>query len=131
MNKSILVIGDLLAVALLTFIGFATHGEADRSFAPRMAALYFPLSVSWFLLAPALGLFRHDISSDPKQLWRPALAMLFATPLAAVFRGFLLNAPIIPIFAAVLAATSALGMVIWRVIYLFLNRQAREEREAK
>ena len=117
MNKSILVIGDLLAIALLTLIGFATHGEADLAFAPRMAALYFPLSVSWFLLAPALGLFRPDLSSDPKQLWRPALAMLFAAPLAAVFRGFLLNAPIIPIFAAVLAATSALGMVIWRGLY--------------
>ena len=127
MNKSILLIGDLLAIALLTLIGFATHGEADMLFAPRMAALYFPLSVAWFLLAPALGLFQQEITSDPKQLWRPVLAMLFAAPLAAVFRGFLLNAPIIPIFAAVLAATSALGMVIWRAVYVaFLawNRKA-------
>lgn len=123
MNKSTLVIGDLLAIALLTLIGFATHGEADLSFAPRMAALYFPLLVSWFLLAPALGLFRHDISSDPKQLWRTALAMLFAAPLAAVLRGFLLNAPIIPIFAAVLAATSALGMTLWRLCWYWLIRR--------
>jgi hypothetical protein len=35
--------------------------------------------------------------------------MIFAAPLAAVLRGFLLNAPVIPIFAAVLAATSAVG----------------------
>src|SRR5215210_5848512 len=99
MNKSILIPGDILAIALVTFIGFATHGEADVSFVPRMAAFFFPLAISWFLLAPALGLFRREITSDWKQLWRPALAALFAGPLAAVLRGFLLNAPIIPIFA--------------------------------
>jgi hypothetical protein len=114
--------GDLLAIAFVTFIGFATHGEADVSFVPRMAALYFPLSISWFLLAAALGLFDRKITSDPGQLWRPALAMIFAAPLAAVLRGFVLNAPVIPIFAAVLAGTSALGMVVWRLIWYALTK---------
>ena len=123
MKQSILVFGDLLAIALVTIIGFATHGEADVSFAPRMAALYFPLSISWFLLAPALGLFQAEVASSPKQLWRPALAMIFAAPLAAVLRGFLLNAPVIPIFAAVLALVSASGIVSWRAVYFLLNRQ--------
>jgi hypothetical protein len=127
MNKSILVIGDLLAIALLTLIGFATHGETDLTFLPRMGALFVPLVISWFLLAPALGLYQRDITSDPKQLWRPVLTALFVAPLAAILRGFLLNAPIIPIFAAVLAATSALGMLIWRGLYfafLAWNRKA-------
>ncbi|HEY3476924.1 MAG TPA: DUF3054 domain-containing protein [Anaerolineales bacterium] len=124
MNKSILILGDLLAIALVTLIGFAIHGEADVSFAPRMAALFFPLSIAWFVLAPALGLFRRETTSTLGQLWRPALAMIFAAPLAAVLRGFLLNAPIIPIFAVVLAGTSALGMAIWRALYVFWNRRA-------
>jgi hypothetical protein len=124
MNNPTLILGDLLAIALVTFIGFITHGEADLSFAPRMAALYIPLSISWFLLAPALGLFQGKIASDPKQLWRPALAMIFAAPLAAVLRGFILSAPVLPIFAAVLAGTSALGMVIWRALYFAWNRRA-------
>ncbi len=123
MKKSILVLGDLIAIALLTVIGFATHGETDVSFAPRMAALYVPLSISWFLLAPALGLFQADVASSPKQLWRPALAMIFAASLAAVLRGFLLNAPVIPIFAGVLALVSACGMVSWRAAYFLFNRQ--------
>jgi hypothetical protein len=122
MNKSILILGDLLAIALVTLIGFATHGEADVSFVPRMAAIYFPLSISWFLLAPSLGLFQPETTSHPKQLWRPALAMIFAAPLAAVLRGFILNAPVIPVFAAVLAGTSALGMVVWRLIWQRLVR---------
>jgi Protein of unknown function (DUF3054) len=123
MNKYILILGDLLAIALVTFIGFATHGEADVSFAPRMAAIYFPLSISWFLLAPSLGLFQQETVSSPKQLWRPALTMIFAAPLAAVLRGFLLNAPVIPIFAAILAGASALGMVIWRLVWYFLAKE--------
>ena len=123
MNKSILILGDLLAIALVTLIGFATHGEADVSFVPRMAAIYVPLSISWFLLAPSLGLFQRATTSLPKQLWRAAWAMLFAAPLAAVLRGFLLNAPVIPIFAVVLALVSALGMVLWRALHILLIRK--------
>jgi hypothetical protein len=125
MSNRFLIPGDLLAIALITFIGFATHGEAELSFLPRMAAVYFPLSICWFLLAPALGLFQSRITFDPKQLWRPALAMIFAAPLAAVLRGFILNAPVIPIFAMVLSITSALGMLVWRGIFVFLNRNVR------
>ena len=132
MNISILILGDLLAIALVTFIGFATHGEAELSFLPRMAALFFPLSIAWFLLAPSLRLFQRETISNPQQLWRPALAMIFAAPLAAVLRGFSLSAPIIPIFAAVLAGTSALGMVIWRLIwYLFIRRKEYDKALSK
>jgi Protein of unknown function (DUF3054) len=114
MNKYILIFGDLIAIAILTIVGFATHGETELSFLPRMAALFFPLVVSWLCLAPALRLFQWETISDPRQLWRPALAALFAAPFAAVLRGFLLNAPIIPIFAMVLGVTSAFGMLLWR-----------------
>jgi len=128
MNKSFFVLGDLLAIAIVTLIGFATHGEADVSSLGRMAAFYIPLSISWLLVAPALGLFQIDKISDIKQLWRPALAGLFAAPFAAMLRGFLLNAPIIPIFAAVLAGTTALGMVLWRAMFLLWNRRRYDER---
>jgi hypothetical protein len=123
MSKPVLILGDLFAIALVTIIGFATHGETKASFLPRMAALYFALSLSWFLLAPALGLFQRETASNPKQLWRASFAMIFAASLAAVLRGFLLNAPVIPIFAAVLAGTSAVGMVVWRGLYCLWNRK--------
>ena len=122
MKLPLLILGDLIAIALVTFIGFATHSEANLSFLPRMAALYFPISISWFLLAPALGLFREEITADPRQLWRPALGMIFAASLATVLRGFILSAPIIPIFAVVLGCASALGMVLWRGLFWFLIR---------
>jgi hypothetical protein len=123
--KKYLILGDILAILIITLIGFATHGEAGISFLPRMAAVFFPLVIAWFMLAPFLGLFEAQSTTDPKQLWRPALAMVFASPLAAVLRGMLLNAPIIPIFAVVLSATSALGMLFWRGIYLFFSRKSQ------
>ena len=112
-------------MAILTLIGFAAHGATEMTFLPRMAAIYFPLVISWFLLAPWFGLFQQEIISNPKQLWRPALSIFLAAPLASVLRGFILNVPIIPIFVAVLGVTTALGMLVWRAIYLFFNRQAR------
>ena len=124
-TNGLLISGDILAVAVVTYIGFATHNEADLSFLPRMLAAFVPLLAAWFLLAPWFGLFRPEIIAGFKQLWRPVLAMLFAAPLAAVLRGLWLNAPIIPIFAVVLASTSALGMLLWRGIYFVLSRDKR------
>ena len=121
--KTILILGDALAIALVTLVGFATHGETDLSFLPRFLAIYIPLTISWFLLAPWLGLFRPEITSNPKQLWRPALAMFFSAPFAAVLRAIILNSAVIPIFGIVLGGTSALGMILWRGLYLFLNRK--------
>ena len=129
MRKSILIMGDVLAILVVTFIGFASHGEAGLSFLPRMAAIFFPLAIAWFVLAALLHLFdQENISLN--QLWRPVLAMIFVGPLAVVVRGLILNAPIIPIFAVVLSATSALGILIWRVIYLFRNRSRDTSRSA-
>jgi len=124
MKKSNLVIGDTLAIFITTLVGFITHSEGNLSFLPRFLAAFIPITIAWFLLAPWFGLFQPEITSNPKQLWRPVLAMIFAAPLAVVFRGLILNAPIIPIFAIVFGTTSAFGMVIWRGLYLFLNHKS-------
>jgi flagellar biosynthesis protein FliQ len=127
MNKNIVILGDILAIGLITLIGFATHGETGLSFLPRMAATFFPLVIAWFLLAPSLGLFRDEIIHNASQLWRPALTAVFAAPFAVVLRGVMLNAAIIPIFAIVLGAASALGMAVWRALYFLLNRKTGNE----
>lgn len=125
MNRTwTLIVGDAICIAVLTVIGFATHQEAELSFLPRMAAVFFPLSIAWFLLTGAFGLLTVEASSGRGQIWRAGIAALFAAPFATVLRGFLLNAPVIPIFAAILASTTALGMTIWRAFYYFWNRRA-------
>jgi hypothetical protein len=122
-NRYILILGDLLALGVITIIGFASHGEMGPSYLPRMAASFFPVCAAWFLLAPWFGLFQNDIVQNARQLWRPVLVMSFAGPLAALLRGFILNSPVIPVFVVVLSITSALGSILWRAVYYLLNRR--------
>lgn len=121
-KSSWLILGDVLALAIVTLIGFTTHGETGVSFLPRMAAAFVPLCIGWFLLAPWFGLFQDETVREARWLWRPALAMLLAGPLAVVLRGLILNAPVIPIFGVVLSLTSAFGLTIWRALYFLLRR---------
>ena len=112
-----LAAGDLVALGVVTVIGFATHAESGLALLPRMLTTFVPLTVSWLLIALLLGLFRAEIVADPRQLWKPCAAMLFAGPLAALLRAILLSTTVIPIFALVLSGTSALGLLVWRGIY--------------
>lgn len=121
-SKRILFAGDIMAIAVVTIVGFVIHGETDLSFFPRFLATYIPLTISWLLLAPWFGLFQIEITSNPRQLWRPALAMLFAAPLAALLRAIILHSAVIPIFAVILGATSALGILLWRGIYFLVSK---------
>ncbi|MEW5829180.1 MAG: DUF3054 domain-containing protein [Chloroflexota bacterium] len=123
-SRLLLIVGDAIALAILTVIGFASHGETDISFAPRMLTTFIPLLVGWFLLAPWFRLFDPDAASAPKQLWRPALVMLFAAPLATVLRAAMLNSAALPLFALILGGSSAIGMVVWRGVYFLWRRRA-------
>ncbi|HEY2980116.1 MAG TPA: DUF3054 domain-containing protein [Anaerolineales bacterium] len=113
----ILALGDLLALAIITLIGFASHGELAGSFLMRAAALYVPLCISWFLLARWFGLLDPSVCSQPRQLWRVAYSMLWVAPLSGILRGLVLNEPIPPIFVVVLIATSSLALLLWRGLY--------------
>ncbi|MBE0680311.1 MAG: DUF3054 family protein [Anaerolineales bacterium] len=123
-KKSILHLGDIIAFAVLTLIGFATHGETALSFIPRMTITFLPLLLGWFLLAPWLGLFDEQVIADPKNLWRIVLAMIFIAPLAATLRGAWLGDSVIPLFALILGGSSALGIMVWRWVYIFIARLA-------
>ena len=128
MQKSIrtLVIGDVIALAVITIVGFASHRETGFSFLPRMLSTFIPLVVSWFLIAPWLGLFNAQITSDFKQLWRPLLAMLLAAPMTAVLRATMLNSVALPLFTLILGGSAALGMLIWRAIWHSLAYRKRQ-----
>ena len=55
MKKLSLILGDGVALALITVVGFASHGETELSYAPRMLTTFIPLLLGWFLVAPWLG----------------------------------------------------------------------------
>lgn len=120
-RKTILVVGDVAAMAVITLVGFASHGELKMSFAGRMFTTFLPLLAGWFLIAPWLGLFDLRVVSDPRQLWRPVLAMLLAAPLTALLRAAMLNTVALPLFALILGGSAALGMFAWRGLFLLAH----------
>jgi hypothetical protein len=124
MSKLIfLFLGDIIVLAIITVIGFATHGETGLSLVPRMMTTFIPLVMGWFLIAPWLGLFDAHYTTTPKQLWRPPLAMFLASPMTAVLRAAMLNTVALPLFALILGGSAALGMLIWRGLYSVLGRK--------
>ena len=122
-NNKPLIIGDVLAIAIITIIGFATHGEADVSFLPRMGTTFFPVLIAWFLISPWFGLFDEPVIKNPKNLWRVALALLFAAPFAVVLRAVILNSAILPLFVLILGGSNAFGMMAWRWVYILISKR--------
>ena len=124
MHKSTwtLIAGDILALGIITFIGFASHGETGLSFLPRMLTTFIPLVISWFLIAPWLRLFDRQVTSNVKQLWRPPLAMLLATPMTSILRATFLNSIALPLFTLILGGSAAIGMLVWRGVWSWINR---------
>jgi hypothetical protein len=121
--RALLILGDVLAIALVTLIGFASHRELGTAPLSRILATFVPLAFGWFLIAPWMGLFEPGVVADPRSLWRPPLAMLFVAPLAAFLRGAFLNSVILPVFVAVLGVSAALVALVWRGLWLFINRR--------
>lgn len=124
MKKQILILalGDLFALAIITVIGFATHAQSDLSFTPRMLTTFLPISLAWFVTAPWLGLFDPGLARAPRQLWRPALAMLLAAPLTGVLRAAMLGGVVLPLFVLILGGSAALGMLVWRGLWLLVSK---------
>ncbi len=117
-----LVLGDILTLLAVTLVGFLNHGEMSVTYLPRMAATYLPLCLAWFLISPWFQLYQDEVVNNPRLLWQPAVALLFAGPLAVSVRGLILNESIIPIFVVVLSVTSAAGVTLWRAIYIAIDR---------
>ncbi len=123
-RMALLAVGDILALGVVTLVGFASHGELSTA-GRRMLTMFLPLLGGWFLAGPALGVYDLERIGEPRQLWRPPWAMLLGGPVAAGLRGLWLNAPVIPIFIVVTSAVGALGMLLWRTLVLLLVRRTQ------
>jgi hypothetical protein len=110
-----LIAGDVLAILVMTMMGFLTHYGDIQGW--RWLTTFLPVLAAWFAIAPWLGVYRADLACQPRQVWRPVLAALLSAPLAATLRGAWLNAAVLPLFVGVLGLTNALGFLVWRGIW--------------
>lgn len=123
-SRKLLIGGDVAALAVVTLVGFVSHGETDLSYyAPRFAAAFLPAAITWLLIAPWFGLFEERVIDIPVNLWRILPAMLFSAPAAVILRAAMLNNAALPLFALIFGLTNALGMILWRGAYLMLARR--------
>jgi hypothetical protein len=117
----VLVAGDALTYALVTLAGFAFHREAAAQ--ARFLATYLPFFGAWCVAAAALGAFDPARAARPEDLWRPAVAVVFASPLGAVVRGAWLGFPVLPLFVGVFGLTSLCAVMVWRTLFLVASRR--------
>ena len=125
LQRYYLIIGDILTLAVVTVIGFASHGTAGTA-GSRMLTTFIPLLAAWLLIAPHLKVYDHDVALDGRQLWRPFWAMVLAGPMAAWLRGLILNSPILPIFVIILGGVSALAILAWRGLYWLIVTRLKQ-----
>ena len=124
----LLVIGDILAILLVTAVGFISHGTITTA-GTRIYAMFFPLIAAWFLVAPFMGAYDLSRTSDYKQLWRPFWAMVVASPFAAWMRGIWLGTPVNLVFVFVLGGVGSIGILIWRGLFLLILTRMRVGKE--
>lgn len=120
----LLVAGDIIALAIVTIVGFASHGTAGTAGA-RMLTTFLPLLGAWLLIAPHLKVYDFEIVSDGRQLWRPFWALVLAAPMAGFLRGLMLNSPILPLFVIILGGVGALTLLAWRGLYWILSARTQ------
>ncbi|NPV75580.1 MAG: DUF3054 domain-containing protein [Anaerolineae bacterium] len=115
-----LVVGDAVALLIVTFWGFAHHGSGFDGL--RWLSTFVPLLASWAALSPWFGVYTPHIYANPRQIWRASLAMAFGGPMAAWLRALWLGQAVTPTFVPVIAAFSALGITIWRLLWVIAVR---------
>jgi hypothetical protein len=83
MNKSILIPGDILALAAITLIGFATHGDRRQLWRPGLAMIFgAPIAVilrAVMLSGVALPLFTIILGSTAALgmiIWRGIYSLI-------------------------------------------------------
>lgn len=123
-NHIVLFLGDIITLAIVTIIGFASHGTADTAGA-RMLTTFVPLVVAWFLVAPFFQVYKIENALIGRQLWRPVWAMVIAAPLAAWLRGMMLSSPILPVFVVILGGASVVAIMVWRVLFWLVASRLR------
>ncbi len=118
----LLVVGDVLVLLAVTLFGFASHDRLGSS-GLRLLTTFVPLLVGWGLIGAHVGVFDPARVTDPRQLWRPFWAMVLAGPFVGWLRGVFLASGVAPLFVVIVGGVSALALLAWRTLYVFIAKK--------
>lgn len=114
--------GDIVVLALITIIGFATHHTLDAYW--RMTVTVLVTLIAWAVVAPWFDAFSTTTLTRPSSVWKILLATVVATPLAAFLRGWVLGIEVSTTFILTGIAFNGLAMVIWRAgLAMYLKKR--------
>jgi Protein of unknown function (DUF3054) len=116
-----LVAGDALVFSV---IGRLSHGErVDPAAFPQVLATAAPFAIGWFIVAPFVGAYRRDITTQPRQMaLRTAFAWLLSLPVGLTLRGIFVDHDVPPIsFAIVTFIFIMLVLQLWRWPYALVK----------
>lgn len=110
-----LILLDGVILLLVTFLGFATHATSLAG--GRWLTTFLPMLMGWLLAGWLGGLFHPQFNTELRSIWKVLPAAALAAPLAAVLRGLWLQNVVMPVFALVMMAFSALGLLMGRLFW--------------
>jgi hypothetical protein len=116
-EQVILLGGDILVIGIVATLGLVNHGELSL-IGKRLWPNFLPIVAAWLIAAPFFQLYDIGKAHNPREIWRPLLAMLFAAPFGAWLRGVWLGTAILPVFVLVLGCINALGLLVWRILFM-------------
>jgi Protein of unknown function (DUF3054) len=120
-----LVVGDALVFLIFSVIGRLSHGErVDPAAFPQVVATAAPFAIGWFIVAPYVGAYRRDVTTQPRQMaLRTAFAWLLSLPVGLTLRGIFVDHDIPPIsFAIVTFVFVMLVLQLWRCPYALMQK---------
>src|SRR5436305_6446232 len=89
----LLVIGDILCFLIFAILGDTSHGEFTGLAAiPHIILITLPFLAGWFLVAPFFGLYRKELTTEPRAMaYRTAIAWIPAWVIAMILRGIFID----------------------------------------
>jgi hypothetical protein len=120
-----LVVGDALVFLIFSVIGRLSHGErVDPAAFPQVVATAAPFAIGWFIIAPYVGAYRQNVTTQPRQMaLRTAFAWLLSLPVGLTLRGIFVDHDVPPIsFAIVTFVFVMLVLQLWRCPYALILR---------
>ncbi len=131
-SKSVLLVGDLVALALFILVGEMQH-ELLNVYEPitRILVQTAALGVAWLPLAWWLGAYSPSSVVDWKSagifLLRSLAVWIYAAPAGLIIRAWMYGAPtVLILFADAALAFGGLFILVWRAIFVvgWLRRKA-------
>ncbi|MFN8441837.1 MAG: DUF3054 domain-containing protein [Caldilineaceae bacterium] len=130
-GRTLLMVGDLLALAIFIFIGEVQH-ELLTAYNPLLRVLVqtLALALPWLPLAWGLGAYSVDEIRDRRGLvlflLRSLAVWIYAAPLGLVVRAWIYGAPtVLVLFANAALAFGGMIILLWRAVFAWWWLQKR------